>query len=129
MSKIKGCNAERELIHMFWNSGWAAIRIAGSGSSRYPSADIIASNKERILAIEAKTTKNDIKYFSQQEIEELKKFSEKFGAELWIAIKFSKIPWVFLKIENLLQSGSSLSFSKKRNKSIGLSFNEVISLI
>ena len=58
--KSVGINAERELIHLFWSSGWSAVRIAGSGSSHYPSPDLIASNIARKLAIEAKVTKDKI---------------------------------------------------------------------
>ena len=54
VGKKKGINAERELIHMFWAEKWAAIRVAGSGSSKYPSPDILAGNNLRKLAIECK---------------------------------------------------------------------------
>ena len=43
--KSKGINAERELIHKFWGVGWGAVRVAGSGSMRYPSSDILAANR------------------------------------------------------------------------------------
>ena len=63
--KSKGINGERELVHMFWNRGWACLRIAGSGSSKYPSPDILAGNKLRKLAIECKITKDQKKYFKK----------------------------------------------------------------
>ena len=50
--KSKGINAERSLIHKFWAHNWAAIRVAGSGSSKYPSPDVLAGNNLRKLAIE-----------------------------------------------------------------------------
>ena len=30
--KSKGISAERELIHKFWGTGWAAVRVAGRGA-------------------------------------------------------------------------------------------------
>ena len=43
--KSKGINAERELIRLFEDTNkWSACRVAGSGSSRYPSPDIIAAS-------------------------------------------------------------------------------------
>ena len=66
--KSKGINAERELVHMFWSKNWACLRIAGSGSSRYPSPDVLVSNKLRRLAIECKITKEQKKYFERKEI-------------------------------------------------------------
>ena len=57
--KSKGINAERELIHLFWKTNsWTAVRIAGSGSSKYPCPDILAANISRKIAIEAKSTKD-----------------------------------------------------------------------
>ena len=87
--KSKGINAERDLIHKFWAaSEWSGVRIAGSGSMKYPSADILASNKLRKLAIECKTSVDDSKYLPKEDIEQLKKFADIFGAEPWVAIKF-----------------------------------------
>ena len=57
MSKRKGTNAERDLIKLFWSVGWAAVRVAGSGSMQFPSPDLLVGNKIRRLAIEVKTTK------------------------------------------------------------------------
>ena len=56
-TKSKGSNAERELIHMFWSKGFAAIRSAGSGSMKYPSPDLLVAKNNKILAIECKITK------------------------------------------------------------------------
>ena len=96
--KSVGINAERELIHLFWSSGWSAVRVAGSGSSHYPSPDILASNISRKIAVEAKVTKDKSKYFSKEEIEQLRLFSEKFGAEPWIGVKFKNINLFFVSL-------------------------------
>ena len=66
--KAKGSNAERELVSKFWKKGFASIRVAGSGSSRFPCPDILASNVTRTIAIEAKATKKDIQYFRENQI-------------------------------------------------------------
>jgi Holliday junction resolvase len=62
--KAKGSNAERELVHMFWDKGWAAIRVAGSGSSQYPSPDVLAGNNLRKLAVECKASGELNKYIT-----------------------------------------------------------------
>ena len=41
-NKVKGSNAERELILDLFNKGWAVSRVAGSGCSTLPTPDIIA---------------------------------------------------------------------------------------
>ena len=101
-NKAKGSNAERELISMFWYYGWGAMRAAGSGSTRFPSPDILVSNRLRILAIECKFVNGDKKYFDREEIEQLETFADKFGAEAWVAIKFSRKNWHFLRRKELL---------------------------
>ena len=125
-TKSKGINAERELIHLFWQNNWVAVRIAGSGSSHYPSPDILASNNKRKLAIEAKLTKDQKKYFSEQEIEQLKLFSVKFGAEPWIAIKFKREKWYFLKLIDLERTSGGFVISNQLAKNKGLSFKSLI---
>jgi len=124
--KSKGINAERELIHLFWQNGWVAVRVAGSGSSQYPSPDVLASNAERKLAIEAKLTKDPKKYFAKEEVEQLRLFSEKFGAEPWIAVKFKRDSWYFLKLEDLEQTSNNFVISNQMAKNKGLSFKNLI---
>lgn len=125
--KSKGINAERELVHMFWGKGWACLRIAGSGSNRYPSPDVLVGNKLRRLAIECKTTKDQKKYFEKKEIEALKKFAGVFGAEPWIAVKFKSHEWYFITTEDLKETEKGFMASTETAKSRGLLFEELIS--
>jgi len=124
--KSVGINAERELIHLFWASDWSAVRVAGSGSSQYPSCDIIASNAARKLAIESKVTKDQSKYFSKDEIEQLEIFSKKFGAEPWIGVKFKGLNWFFVSLDDLNLVGKNYVVSVKMVKNKGLLFNQLI---
>jgi len=126
-TKSKGINAERELIHLFWQNNWVAVRVAGSGSSQYPSCDVLASNAQRSLAIEAKLTKDPKKYFSKQEISDLRLFAEKFGAEPWIAVKFKRDNWYFLKLGDLEQTINNFVISNQSAKEKGLCFDKLIS--
>lgn len=103
--KAKGSNAEREIVDLFWGSDWAALRIAGSGRMNYPSADILASNGSRTLAIECKATKKTQQYFDKEQIEQLITFSQLFKAEPLIAIKFSA-DWHFFTLSDLNQTPS-----------------------
>ncbi len=102
--KAKGTKGERELVKFFNENNWSCIRIAGSGSSRYPSPDVLAGNAIRRLAIECKVTKDNKKYISKQEIEQLQTFSHKFGAESWIGVKFQGEQWYFLMIEDFVRN-------------------------
>lgn len=125
--KSKGINAERDLIHKFWaTKDWAAVRIAGSGSSRYPSADILASNRIRKLAIECKTVKEGTKYIPNKDIDQLLEFAEIYGAEPWIALRFNNAQWHFLTCEDMKKTASSHAITKELTEQKGLLFEEVI---
>ena len=124
--KSKGIAAEREIFHKFWQAGWAAIRVAGSGSTSMPSADILCGNAIRRLAIECKTVKDDRKYIPQEDMKSFIDFARKFGAEPWIAIKFSHRGWFFINPEDMKVTNAShgIDFASAQNK--GLSFEELI---
>ncbi len=124
--KSVGTKGEREIVKMFWDSGWAAIRAPGSGSARFPSPDIIAGRGNRKIVIEAKMTKEDKKYFEAREIEELKKFGMVFGAEIWVAVKFRGMSWLFINTEDLNKSEKSYIISKEGARTKGLLFEEII---
>ena len=125
--KSKGINAERELIHKFWATDkWAALRVAGSGSMRYPSADVLATNKLRKLAIECKTTKKPWKYIEKDDIDQLKKFSELFNAEPYIAVKFNRNEWLFLTLEDLEETKKNFMINMEQAKIKGILFEELI---
>jgi len=125
-TKSRGINAERDLIHKFWAQGWAAMRAAGSGSSQFPSPDVIASNNVRKIALECKLTTKTRQYFSKDEVRLLTYFCAKFGAEPWLAVKFFHEPWYFLPIENAEETKSSYVISLERAKSLGMLFEELV---
>jgi len=124
--KSKGTNAERELLHMFWGAGWACVRVAGSGSSRYPSPDLLASNRIRKVCVECKITKNQHKFFPVEEINQLKEFSSKFGSEPWIALKFKDKAWFFISLEDLNKTNSGFSIKSSTAEAKGLLFEEFV---
>jgi holliday junction resolvase Hjr len=126
MSKIKGTKGERELLKELWHRGWATIRSAGSGSMRFPSPDLLAGRAERKLAIECKVTKEDVKYFEKEEINELIEFSRMFGAEPWLAIKFKSEDWFFVNPTDLVEGEKSFHITKEGAKNKGLMIEEVI---
>ena len=125
--KGKGSNAERELIHLFHSiEGWSAVRVAGSGSNRYPSPDIIAGNKRRYIAIECKSTRSDKKYIDKEDLEQLRVFSVRFGAEMFVGVRFMNSPWYFLKPQDLEDLGKSVAVSKSRAQKKGVLFQDLV---
>jgi Holliday junction resolvase len=128
--KAKGTAAENELIHKFWELGeWVAVRVAGSGSTKYPSPDLLVSRGDRKLVLEIKVVSTSKKYFSKKEIKELEYFGLKFGAESWVGVKFSDNQWFFMPTSELNQTkDENYSFSLIDAKTKGFSFEELINL-
>jgi len=124
--KGKGINAERELIHLLWRNGWSAIRVAGSGSSHFPSPDILAGNTQRILAIECKTTKSELQYLSKEKIEQLKLFGRTFGAEPVVGVKFKQHPWFFIPVDILKETNKNFVISVETAKQKGFEIEDLI---
>lgn len=125
-SKRRGINAERELVKKFWESGWAAMRVAGSGSSHYPSPDLLIGKRGRRLAIECKITTEDKKYIPKEDIRLLNYFSNTFGAESWIAVRFFRKPWIFITPEDMAETGKNHYVTLQLAETKGLSFEELI---
>ena len=125
--KSKGINAERELIHLFWKNNWSSIRVAGSGNMKYPCPDIIAGNSLRHLAIECKTINDTKKYFTEDDLHQLREFSRIFGSESWLAVKFAKQPWYFITPEDLEKTETNYVITIDQAKTKGLLFEELLS--
>ncbi|MHC1625635.1 MAG: Holliday junction resolvase Hjc, partial [Methermicoccaceae archaeon] len=85
MVKKKGTRVERELIDLLWSMGYAAVRVAGSGSSSYPSPDILAGRDGRRYAIEVKMRTTLPVYIEEEQVNNLVRFSDVFGAVPCIA--------------------------------------------
>lgn len=126
--KSKGSRTERELLHMFFDNGWSCIRTAGSGSTTELSTDLIAGRKGRVLAIECKSSRRDIKrYLQREQINGLKKFSKTFGAEAWIGMRYDNEDWWFLNPNDLGKTKNNvLCVNLKLAKQKGVKFEELI---
>ncbi len=113
--KVKGSNAERELVAMFWEMGFAALRIAGSGRMNFPCSDVLASDGERIFSIECKSTKKKHQYITNAQIGDLHKFSAMFSAQPVVGVKFGS-EWRFYNPEGLKRTPSGqVVINKKDN--------------
>lgn len=125
-TKSRGSQGERELVHKFWDANWAAFRAAGSGSVKYPVPDVIAGNAARKLAIEAKVTTSEVKYFTKEEIDDLQFFCTRFGCEAWVAVRFFRKPWRFVALEDLRKTEASYVCSLIDAERKGLLFEELV---
>ena len=126
-NKTKGSNSERELLHMFWAKGFAAIRSAGSGSMKYPGPDLLVGNLVRRMSIECKSSKTNKIYLTEADVNQLNNFSKVFDAHPWFAVRFAKKEWLFVSIEDLAKTPTGYVIDEKTAVLKGISFNELIS--
>ncbi|MBN2459362.1 Holliday junction resolvase [Candidatus Woesearchaeota archaeon] len=124
--KSKGSKAERELIHLFWANGFAAMRAAGSGSAQHPSPDIIAGNGKVFFAIECKASADPVKYIEKDQVNQLDLFANSFGARAFVALRFDNEKWYFMHLTDLKITGKSYAASLALAKEKGLSFEQLI---
>lgn len=131
IAKIKGSNAERQLIHMFWNNNIAAARVAGSGSIQLPMPDIIAGKSKNIVVIECKNTKNRNVYLKQQEIYELEQFALMMGAMPLVAVKVNNKGWFFLHTNSIKKTEALYSFNLNDEEMAAkmMSFDKIVSFL
>lgn len=111
--KRKGTRYERELIHILWDEGYAAVRSAGSGSMQYPSPDIVAGNGKNFLAIEVKVREKLPLYITAEKLRELVMFSNLFGAKPVVALKIKNEKWRFFEPEMLIETENGYKISKE----------------
>ena len=78
--------------------------------------------------MEVKLTTEERKYFTKKEIRELKYFADTFGGEPWVGIKFFRIPWKFLTLEDLDESGKSYVVTKQSALTKGFEFEDIIEM-
>ena len=125
--KTKGTKAERELLHLFWSKGWAALRSAGSGSMKYPGPDLLVGNKARRLAIECKSSKSTKIYLDEHDMQQLREFSNIFDARSFFAVRFARKEWLFLGLEDVEKTKKGYVIDLEKAELRGMSFEEIIS--
>ena len=117
----RGISGEREIIHILDSLGFAVLRAPSSGAgTKLDRPDIIAGKKGLHLAIEVKSTRKETLYIEKESVNQLVRFSIKFGADPIVAIKFMRKGWFLLEPKNLTQKNKtfkiSLEDAKKRGK-------------
>ena len=125
-NKEKGAASERELFHMFSESGFKCVRVAGSGLMQDTACDLIIGKFRRKYAIEAKTCKSEKRYLEPKQIEEFLIFSEIFGLTPIVAVKFNRKGWFFLKPKDIERTKKGLAISLYTARKKGKSFEQFI---
>ena len=122
-NKAKGSKVERELLQLFVENNFRAVRVAGSGMMENADCDIIAGKKGKgAYCVEVKASKKPVKYITKDQIERFMVFADIFGLEPVIAVRFNHVGWFFIKPDYLEDSGKSLVVSLARAREKGSRF-------
>jgi len=110
----KGANAERELIKILWNNGFATVRAAGSGVTPLPSPDLIALGNGKKVAFECKAWDSAYLNLSVDQFLTTKQWCKIADADFFIAWKIPNKGWLFVKPEHLTRNEKNFSISRKK---------------
>ncbi len=122
----KGANAERELIKMLFDKGFAVARVAGSGVSPLPCPDIVALKPGKVLGIECKAWDSAYLSIPIEQIEGLLKWAGASGGEVFVGWKQSRKGWFFIDPGNFNRSKKFYIISQKNSVSKGVSLEVLL---
>jgi len=128
-NKAKGSNAERELLFMLFEEGFAVSRVAGSGCSTLPTPDIIAVKNKISVAIECKTKIGDYLNIKESQIEELKTWEKLSNCKSYIAWRLGKDSWYFLELKDLKKTKKAYSIKKEDIINKGMRLKDFVSFV
>ncbi len=124
-NKAKGSRTERELLGIFSENGWRALRVAGSGVNDESPCDVIVGKVgRRACAIEAKSSRKNRIYITKEQIEDFILFANMMGLQAVIAVRFNYEGWLFLEPSLLENAGKSWVVSLENAKSKGRRFSQ-----
>ncbi|MDO8563511.1 MAG: Holliday junction resolvase Hjc [Nanoarchaeota archaeon] len=124
-NKAKGSRVERELVEIFTENNWRAVRVAGSGVKDESPCDIITAKiGKRGYVVEAKSSKKNRIYIKKEQIEDFMKFSLMTGLSAVIAVRFNYEGWLFITPSQLDDTGKYWVISLEKAKSEGKKFSQ-----
>ena len=124
-NKAKGSRVERELLDIFTQNSWRAVRVAGSGIGDDSPCDLIAAKLgKKGFAVEVKSTKKSTIYITKQQIEDFIIFSNIIGLKPIIAARFNYKGWLFIDPRELQDTGKYYALSIKTAEEKGLRFSQ-----
>ena len=133
LSKKRASDYERLLVNRFWENGFAVMRApSSSGTSKMPRPDILAGSAEKnlMLVLEIKTSRQNVFYVQKDQIDGLLEFAKRIGGQPYLGVKFvgKRMDFMFLSVPDSLaeSKGDSYRISINDVKNIGLDFYSLV---
>ncbi|BCS90683.1 MAG: Holliday junction DNA helicase [Candidatus Micrarchaeota archaeon] len=123
----KGADRERELLNLFIDNGFVAIRAAGSGVNSL-SPDLIVFKNKIGAIIECKAVSKKILYIRKEQIETLKRWSSESSIRSYLAWRINRVGWRFIEIKDLKELNDSFAISKDHMIEKGLDVESFIGI-
>ncbi|MBS3099476.1 restriction endonuclease [Candidatus Pacearchaeota archaeon] len=124
-NKAKGSKVERELVKLFTEQGWRAVRVAGSGIGEDSPCDLIAAKSGRKgFAVEVKSSKKSSVYITKEQVNDFILFSNIIGLKQVIAVRFNREGFLFIDPKHLKDTGKYWALSLKTAKVKGKRFSQ-----
>ncbi len=123
----KGARGERELLDLLWSSGAGAVRVAGSGSTGRPSADLIAAGPGGLAVIEVKVTSKDAVYVDSAEVRSASRLASAMGGRAYVAVKFTSLrtgDFFIVPVEKMERVGSTYKITVEWARRVGVGARE-----
>lgn len=121
----KGARAERELIKIFSDAGYAIIRAAGSGVNS-ESPDILVFKKGKQYAFECKAWNKDQVSIEAEKMNGLKRWQEVTGITTMVGWKMPYEGWYFIYPSEFSISNKYCSICKTKAKMIARKIEDLI---
>ncbi|MHA1221220.1 MAG: Holliday junction resolvase Hjc, partial [Candidatus Heimdallarchaeota archaeon] len=124
----------RDLVHLFWEAGFAVLRAPASGGGTIlPRPDLIAgsASRDKFFVLEIKTIRKDILYIDEEQISGLLEFASRIGFTPILGVKFKhrRKGFLFLDVPDQLdrvRNGKNYKVTLAHASSVGKKFGELI---
>ena len=124
-NKAKGSRTERELIKLFTQQGWRAVRVAGSGVHDDSPCDLIVGKANRKgYTIEAKSSKKTTIYIKKDQLNDFILFTHMIGLKPVIALRYNHQGWIFLEPKYLKETPKAFGIKLEDALKQGLRFSQ-----
>ena len=92
----RGARAERELLGIFNDNGWAVIRSSGSGVNAL-SPDVVAIKNKVGIAFECKSWAKSSLSIQPEQFEKIREWEGRSASHTFVAWKVKNRGWLFIK--------------------------------